>query len=91
MPEITEKELPANIKPLWLKALSAVQTSNLTYGISLLQGILKENPGFLQGRQLLRQCEIQETGGVKKRGGLFGLQTAGSQAKRKKILSRRFR
>ena len=42
MPEITEKELPPNLKPLWLKALSAVQTSNLPYGISLLQAVLKQ-------------------------------------------------
>jgi tetratricopeptide (TPR) repeat protein len=75
MPEITEKELPPNLKPLWLKALSAVQTSNHTYGVSLLQGVLKESPGFLEGRKLLRKCEIQLAGGVKKKGGLFGLQT----------------
>ena len=77
MPEITEKELPANLKPLWLKALSAVQTSNLTYGISLLQAVLKDSPGFLEGRKMLRKCEIQEAGGVKKKGGLFGLSGGG--------------
>ena len=50
MPEITEKELPSSLKPMWLKALTAVQTSNLEYGINLLQGVLKESPGFLAGR-----------------------------------------
>jgi tetratricopeptide (TPR) repeat protein len=73
MPEITEKELPANLKPLWLKALSAVQTSNLPYGISLLQAVLKDSPGFLEGRKMLRKCEIQVAGGAKKKGGLFGM------------------
>ncbi|MES2475451.1 MAG: tetratricopeptide repeat protein [Verrucomicrobiota bacterium] len=72
MPEITEKELSANLKPLWLKALSAVQTGNLDYGISLLQGVLKDSPNFLDGRKLLRKCEIQVSGGTKKKGGLFG-------------------
>ncbi|RYD29411.1 MAG: hypothetical protein EOP87_18405, partial [Verrucomicrobiaceae bacterium] len=73
MPEITEKELPPSLKPIWLKSLSAVQTSNLPYGISLLQAVLKDNPGFLEGRKLLRKCEIQLAGGVKKKGGLFGV------------------
>ena len=77
MPEITEKELPPNLKPLWLKALSAVQTSNLTYGISLLQAVLKDAPGFLEGRKMLRKCELQISGGTKKKAGLFGLQGGG--------------
>jgi tetratricopeptide (TPR) repeat protein len=77
MPEITEKELPSNLKPLWLKALTAVQASNLDYAITLLQGVLKDSPGFLEGRKLLRKCEIQNAGGAKKKGGLFGIQTGG--------------
>jgi tetratricopeptide (TPR) repeat protein len=77
MPEITEKELPATFKPLWLKALTAVQASNLDYAITLLQGVLKDNPGFLEGRKLLRKCELQLSGGTKKKGGLFGIQTGG--------------
>jgi tetratricopeptide (TPR) repeat protein len=75
MLEITEKELPLNLKPLWLKALSAVQTSNLTYGVNLLQAVLKDCPEFLEGRKMLRKCELQLTNGTKKKGGLFGLQT----------------
>jgi tetratricopeptide (TPR) repeat protein len=77
MTEITEKELPANLKPLWLKALSAVQTSNHAYAVSLLQGVLKDSPGFLDGRKMLRKCELQLAGGAKKKGGLFGIQTGG--------------
>jgi tetratricopeptide (TPR) repeat protein len=77
MPEILEKDLPSNIKPLWLKALTAVQASNLDYAITLLQGVLKDSPGFLEGRKLLRKCEIQVAGGAKKKSGLFGIQTGG--------------
>jgi tetratricopeptide (TPR) repeat protein len=76
MPEITENELPPSLKPLWLKALSAVQTSNLTYGISLLQAVLKESPGFLEGRKMLRKCELQLSGATKKKG-LFGMSSGG--------------
>lgn len=72
MPEITENELPANIKPLWLKAVTAVQASNHEYAVTLLQGVLKDNPGFLEGRKLLRACELKLAGGSKKKGGLFG-------------------
>jgi tetratricopeptide (TPR) repeat protein len=77
MPEITEKDLPANIKPLWLKALTAVQASNLDYAVTLLQGVLKDCPDFLEARKMLRKCELQVAGGAKKKGGLFGLQTGG--------------
>jgi tetratricopeptide (TPR) repeat protein len=77
MPEITENELPANVKPLWLKALTAVQANNHQYAVTLLQGVLKDCPGFLDGRKLLRKCELQVTGGEKKKGGLFGIQTGG--------------
>lgn len=77
MPEITEKELTATAKPLWLKAISAIQVSNHSYAITLLQSVLADNPGFVEGRKLLRNCEINLTGGIKKKSGLFGLQTGG--------------
>ncbi len=84
MLEITEKELPANLKPLWLKAITAVQASNIDYAITLLQGVLKESPVFLEGRKLLRKCEIQQAGGAKKKGGLFGMGTMKLQSQAKK-------
>lgn len=77
MPEITEKELQPNLKPLWLKALTAVQASNPTYAVSLLQGVLKDAPGFLEARKLLRKCELQIAGGAKKKSTFFGIQTGG--------------
>jgi len=77
MPEITEKDLPANIKPLWLKALTAVQSSNLEYAVTLLQGVLKDCPEFLEARKVLRKCELQLASGGKKKSTLFGIQTGG--------------
>jgi tetratricopeptide (TPR) repeat protein len=77
MPEITEKDLPANIKPLWLKALTAVQSSNVEYAVTLLQGVLKDCPEFLEARKVLRKCELQLAAGAKKKGGLFGIQSGG--------------
>jgi tetratricopeptide (TPR) repeat protein len=40
--------------------------------VTLLQAILKEAPGFLEGREALRKCEDKITGGPKKKRGLFG-------------------
>jgi tetratricopeptide (TPR) repeat protein len=77
MAEITEKDLPANIRPLWLKALSAVQMNNLDYSVSLLQAVLKDAPGFLEGRKILRKCAIQLQGSTAKKKGLFGMPTGG--------------
>lgn len=54
MPEISDKELPQSVRPNWLKALSAVDVKNHAYAVSLSQAILKDNPGFLVGRELLR-------------------------------------
>lgn len=92
MLEITEKELPANLKPLWLKALTAVQTANLSYAITLLQAVLTESPGFVGGRKMLRSCGLQLVGNSKKKGGFFGMQSGGmsvmklqSQAKKDPI------
>lgn len=77
MSEISEAELDPKVKGLWLKAMSSVQTKNYGYAIKLLQSVLKDAPGFLDARRLLRKCEGNETGGPKKRGSLFGMKTGG--------------
>ncbi|MBK1827395.1 tetratricopeptide repeat protein [Haloferula rosea] len=77
MPEITEAELDPSVKALWLKGLAAVQNKNHGYAIKLLQGVLKDAPGFLDGRKVLRKCEGLETGGPKKKSGLFGMKSGG--------------
>ncbi len=65
MPITTDKELPDNARSLWLKALSAVELRNYGYCISLIQAILKDSPGFLDGRKVLRKAEIANTKGKK--------------------------
>ena len=77
MPEISEQELAPNVKALWLKALSAVQTNNHGYAVKLLQSVLKDAPFFLEGRQVLRKCESIVQGGPKKAGGFLGVKTGG--------------
>ena len=58
MPVKTEKELGEQLRSLWLKAVAAIELRNFGYAISLLQGILKQEPEFLTGRQLLRRAEV---------------------------------
>ncbi|MGB6223313.1 tetratricopeptide repeat protein [Haloferula sp.] len=77
MPEITEAELAPNVKALWLKALTAAQTKNHGYAIKLIQSVLKDAPGFLDGRKVLRKCEGNATGGPKKKSTIFGMKTGG--------------
>ena len=78
--EITEADLPQNLKTLWLKALSAVEMQNYTYAISLVNAVLKDAPGYLAGRQLARKCAIQlvaASGKKKKSGGMTALLSGG--------------
>jgi tetratricopeptide (TPR) repeat protein len=57
----TEKELNETLRALWLKAVSAMELRNFGYAISLLQEILRQEPEFLIGRQLLRRAEVTRT------------------------------
>ncbi len=78
MAEISENDLPANVKNLWLKALTSVETNNTEYAVSLLQAVLKDAPGFLQARKILRRCAIQINGGLgTKKKGIFGMSGGG--------------
>ena len=52
----------------------AVELRNHGYAIRLIQTVLKDNPGFLDGRKLLRRVEILSTKG--KKAFLSGLSTA---------------
>ena len=65
MPIQTDKDLPENSRQLWLKALSAVELRNYGYAISLIQAVLKETPGFLDGRKRLRKVELAANKGKK--------------------------
>jgi tetratricopeptide (TPR) repeat protein len=67
MPVKTEKEFGEPLRSLWLKAVAAIELRNFDYAISLLQGILKQEPEFLTGRQLLRRAEVTKHKAEKKR------------------------
>src|SRR5947208_2571106 len=54
----TEKELSEDQRAQWLKAVAAIELRNCGDAISLLQGILKQEPEFLTGRQLLRRTDV---------------------------------
>jgi len=62
----TEKELSAGLHALWLKAVAAIELRNFGYAISLLQEILKQEPEFLTGRQLLRRAAVTRSKSAKK-------------------------
>jgi tetratricopeptide (TPR) repeat protein len=51
-----------------------MELRNFGYAISLLQGILKQEPQFLTGRQLLRRAEVTKQQGSKK--SFFNISTA---------------
>jgi tetratricopeptide (TPR) repeat protein len=67
MPIKTEKELNETQRSHWLKAVAAIELRNFGYAISLLQGILKQEPEFLTGRQLLRRAAVTKNKKAKKR------------------------
>src|SRR6185436_15122442 len=70
----TEKELSETQRAQWLKAVAAIEMRNFGYAISLIQGILKQEPEFLTGRQLLRRAETTKAKAAKKT--IFNISTA---------------
>src|SRR6266480_1914642 len=74
MPVKTEKELNETQRSHWLKAVAAIELRNFDYAISLLQEILKQEPEFLTGRELLRRAEVTKSKSAKK--GFFTISTA---------------
>jgi tetratricopeptide (TPR) repeat protein len=70
----TEKELSETQRVHWLKAVAALELRNFGYAISLLQGILKQEPEFLTGRQLLRRTEVTKSKAAKRT--IFNISTA---------------
>ncbi|MGH7982763.1 MAG: tetratricopeptide repeat protein [Candidatus Udaeobacter sp.] len=67
----TEKELSEALHAMWLKAVAAIELRNFGYAISLLQEILKQEPQFLTGRELLRRTEVMRSKSAKK--SFFGI------------------
>src|SRR5437763_15354331 len=74
MPVKSEKELNDQLRSHWLKAVAAIELRNFGYAISLLQGILKLEPEFLTGRQLLRRTEVTKQKAAKQ--SFFNVSTA---------------
>ena len=74
MPIKSEKELSEALRSHWLKAVAAIELRNFDYAISLLQGILRQEPEFLTGRQLLRRAEVTKQRAAKK--AFFNVSTA---------------
>src|SRR5947207_5458925 len=70
----SEKDLSEQLRGHWLKAVAAIELRNFGYAISLLQAILKQEPEFLNGRQLLRQSEVTKHRAAKKT--FFNISTA---------------
>ena len=70
----SEKELSESQRALWLKAIAAMELRNFGYAISLLQSILKQEPEFLTGRQLLRRAAVARQKAAKK--SFFNISTA---------------
>src|SRR5215471_11479526 len=70
----TEKQLSEGLRALWLKAVAAIELRNVGYAISLLQEILKREPEFLTGRQLLRRAAVTRSKSAKK--SFFNISTA---------------
>jgi len=70
----TEKELSDGLRSHWLKAVAAIELRNFGYAISLLQDVLRKEPEFLTGRQLLRRTEVSKNKAAKK--SRFNLSTA---------------
>jgi len=70
----TEKDLSQGLRALWLKAMAAIELQNFGYAISLLQELLKQEPEFLTGRQLLRRAEVTKGKSAKK--SFFNISTA---------------
>src|SRR5438045_8867547 len=70
----TEEESAETQGSQWLKAVAAIELRNFDYAISLLQAILKQEPQFLMGRQLLRRTEVTKSKSAKK--SFFNISTA---------------
>src|SRR3989442_6863082 len=70
----TEKELSETHRSHWLKAVAAIELRNFGYVVSLLQGILKQEPQFLTARQLLRRTGVTKSKSAKK--SFFNISTA---------------
>ncbi len=69
---ITDRQLAPDQMGLWMKAQQAVEAHNYKYAVSILKTLIKRAPGFLEGRKVLRACEVKSTPDAGRRSTLFG-------------------
>ncbi len=69
---ITDRQLAPDQMGLWMKAQQAVEAHNYKYAVSILKTLIKRAPGFLEGRKVLRACEVKSTPDAGHRSTLFG-------------------
>ena len=62
---VQESELQQGYRNTYKKAVDAVKMSNHAYAVELLLSVVKDNPGFLDGRKMLRSAELQAQSGKK--------------------------
>ncbi|HRR29208.1 MAG TPA: hypothetical protein P5270_07570, partial [Victivallales bacterium] len=55
------KDVSADMKTNYQRALDALQKNNLEYGLMLLKGIVQKEPGFIEAREQLRKAERTHT------------------------------
>ena len=85
MATIPEKDLTEAQRALFQKARHANEIRNHGYAIQLMQSVLKQVPGFLDGRKLLRAAALASVEGKKSGFSLAGTtlgMTAGSTLKK---------
>jgi len=63
---VTETELQPKHQNLWKRGQLSIEQKNWDYAISLLLPIVKDVPGFLDGRKWLRLAEGEAAGGGRK-------------------------
>lgn len=68
---ITDRQLPQAELGLWKKAQQAVDAKNYKYAVSILRTLIKKAPGFLEGRKILRACEVRVTPDARRRSSIF--------------------
>ncbi len=72
---VQETELDPKFQNLWKKALLSFEQRNWGYVVNLTLPIVKAEPGFLDGRRLLRRAEGERSKEAGKK--LFGFSTGG--------------
>ncbi len=60
-----ERDLPPPERALYLKSKHAYESGNYAYVIQLCQVVLREVPGFLEARKLLRSAALLYNKGIK--------------------------